>query len=161
MLIHRSEKLAIIHLAQKDRGLNDDAYRGLLYGAAGVSSSAAIESEEQFESVMKAFAHLGFVRTPSKKKRLPVRDEQRNNYCTSRQLYYIKGLWELASRAKDEGSLRSMIKRIGHVEDLRFLTKQNASSFILALRDICWKAGFNPDGPDRGSSPNTDKAVTS
>ena len=147
MLSRRSEKLAIIHLAQKDRGLDDDAYRGLLFGAAGIGSAALLETDEQFESIMKAFSKLGFVRAPVKKKRLPVRDEQRNDYCTDRQLYYIKGLWELASKAKDEGSLRTIVKRIGHVDDLRFLSKGAASSVILALRDICWKAGFNPDGP--------------
>lgn len=147
MIVRRSEKLAIIHLARKDCALNEDAYRGLLYGAAKISSAADLKTEEQFEAVMRAFKCLGFVRHHPKSKILPVRDDQRNNLCTSRQLYYIKGLWELASRAKDEQSLRTMVKRIGHVDNLRFLDKKNASSLILALRDICWKAGINPDGP--------------
>ena len=154
MFRNRTERLALIHLACKDRSLDEEAYRGLLSGAAGVDSAALLETEEQFESVMKAFSKLGFVRAPAKKKRLSVKDEQRNDYCTDRQLYYIKGLWELASKAKDEGSLRTMVKRIGHVDDLRFLPKGAASSVILALRDICWKAGFNPDGPVPGAAKN-------
>jgi hypothetical protein len=160
MLSRRSEKLAIIHLARKDRALDEDAYRGLLYGAAGVASAGKINTEEQFEAVMKAFSNLGFVRSPTKNKRLPVRDDQRNNYCTDRQLYYIKGLWELASRSKNEKSLRAMVKRIGHVEDLRFLVKKDASSLILALRDICWKAGIDPDGPSP-RVPSERKGVSS
>jgi len=144
---NRTERLALIHLARKDRGLDDDAYRALLAGAAGVKSAAEIETEEQFEEVMRAFACLGFQRAPAKQKKLPVREEQRGNFCTARQLYYIKGLWELASRRQDEESLRRMVKRIAKVDDLRFLTKGEASKIILALRDICWKAGINPDGP--------------
>jgi hypothetical protein len=147
MLRNRKERLALIHLARKDRGLDEEAYRAILAGAAGVDSASLIESEEQFEEVMRAFANLGFQRSPAKKKKLPVHEEQQGNFCTTNQIYYIKGLWELASRAKDEASLRAMVKRIGKVDDLRFLTKGAASKLILALRDICWKAHINPDGP--------------
>jgi len=144
---NRAERLALIHLARKDRGLDDVAYRALLAGAASVDSAAKIETEEQFEEVMRAFANLGFQRAPAKRKKLAVRAEQQGNFCTSRQLYYIKGLWELASRRQDEASLQKMVKRIAKVDDLRFLTKGEASKMILALRDICWKAGINPDSP--------------
>ena len=150
----RSTRLALIHLARKELDLDEEAYRAILEGAAGVSSAAAIETEAQFDEVLLAFKNLGFVRKPATRKRLPlteanIPDKKR---ATSRQLYYIKGLWELASRAKDEKSLRAMVKRIGKVDDLRFLDRPSASSLILALRDICWKAGFNPDGPEAGSS---------
>jgi hypothetical protein len=52
----------------------------------------------------------------------------------------------LASRKKDEASLRAMIKRGDRADDIRFLRKENARKVILALRDICRKAGYNPDG---------------
>lgn len=147
MLLNRNEKLALVHLARKDRGLDDVAYRAILAGSAGVESAARIETDAQFEAVMSAFSALGFSRKPATRKRMPVRDEQVGDLATRRQLYYIKGLWELSSRVKDEKSLRAMVKRIGHVDDLRFLSEQAASALILALRDICWKAGINPDGP--------------
>jgi hypothetical protein len=150
MLIRRSEKLALIHLARKDRGLDDEAYRALLIGSAGVDSSSKIDTEAQFEEVMKAFANLGFKRQPAKRKKLAIQEQEQGNFCTTRQIYYIKGLWEIASRAKDEKSLNSMVKRISKVDDLRFLTKGEASKVILALRDICWRAGLNPDGPTPG-----------
>lgn len=153
MLRNRNERLALIHLARKDRGLDEVAYRAILSGAAGVDSASLIETEEQFKEVMNAFENLGFRRAPAKRKKLPVRDEQQGNFCSARQLYYIKGLWELASRAKDEKSLRAMVKRIGHVDDLRFLTKGEASKVILALRDICWKTGVNPDSPSARAKP--------
>jgi hypothetical protein len=147
MLRNRSERLALIHLAKKDRGLDDSAYRALLGGAAGVESASAIETEEQFEEAMRAFANLGFQRQPAKRKKLPVREEQQGCFCSTKQIYYIKGLWELASRAKTEKSLTAIVQRIAKVDDIRFLTTSEASKCILALRDICWKAGINPDGP--------------
>jgi len=158
---NQKSRLAIIHLAKKQLGLDDDAYRAILSGA-GVASAKDIETELQFSAVMGAFLRLGF---------LPSRHGGLNKYHSAipgvspamisrRQEYYIKGLWSLASRAKDEKSLRQIIKRIGKVDDIRFLPRRAASAVILALRDICWKAGFNPDkeesyvvdGKERGGS---------
>jgi hypothetical protein len=147
MIIRRSEKIALIHLARKDRGLDEVAYRALMAGSAGVDSASKIETEEQFEQVMRAFTNLGFIRQPARRKMIAVQDIDQGKFCSARQLYYIKGLWELASRAKDEKSLNAMVQRIAKVDALRFLTKREASKVILALRDICWKAGINPDGP--------------
>jgi hypothetical protein len=143
---NQKSRLAIIHLAKKQLGLDDEAYRAILSGA-GVTSAKDIETELQFNTVMGAFLHLGF---------LPSRHGGLNKYHSAipgtnpamisrRQEYYIKGLWALASRAKDEKSLQHMVKRIGKVDDISFLSRRAASALILALRDICWKAGFNPD----------------
>jgi hypothetical protein len=53
----------------------------------------------------------------------------------------------LASRAKDAKPLDRMVKRIGGVDNIRFLTRLAARKVILALRDIADKAGFDPDAP--------------
>jgi hypothetical protein len=143
---NQKSRLAIIHLAKKQLGLDEEAYRAILSGV-GVASAKDIETELQFNTVMGAFLRLGF---------LPSRHGGLNKYRSAipgtspamisrRQEYYIKGLWSLASRVKDEKSLRHVIKRIGKVDDIRFLPRRSASAVILALRDICWKAGFNPD----------------
>jgi len=158
-MYNQKTRLAIIHLAKKQLGLDEEAYRAILSGA-GVSSAKDIETELQFNTVMGAFLHLGF---------LPPRHGGLNK-CHSaipgtspamisrRQEYYIKGLWSLASRVKDEKSLRRIVKRIGKVDDITFLSRRNASAIILALRDICWKAGFNPD-TDANTGEGTDVVV--
>ena len=142
--MQKQKQLAIIHLAKKQLGLDDEAYRAILSGA-GISSAKDIESDTQFNMVMGAFMRLGFL--PSGHKINKGRSTVPNSpgMITRPQDYYIKGLWALASRAKDERSLRRMVKRIGKVDDVSFLSRRNASALILALRDICWKAGFNPD----------------
>lgn len=135
-------KYSIIHLAKKQLGLDDAAYRAILSGA-GLTSSKEIKTDAQFNTVMSAFESLGFKSTSRVGKRLSVRGAP--GMISQRQEYYIKGLWALASRYKDEKSLRKIIKRIGKVDDIAFLPRRSASAVILALRDICWKAGFNPD----------------
>ncbi|MDR1933690.1 MAG: regulatory protein GemA [Spirochaetales bacterium] len=139
-------RLAIIHVAKKQLGLDEEAYRAILSGA-GVASAGDIITDTQFNTVMTAFTRLGF-----KYKGRPDGVKYRSTapggnalMISKRQEYYIRGLWDLASRAKDEKSLRRMVKRIGKVDDIAFLPRRNAQAVILALRDICWKAGYNPD----------------
>ena len=140
---NKRNKYSIIHVAKKQLGLDDTAYRAILSGA-GLASSKDIKNDIQFNTVMAAFQQLGFKSTTRWNGRRPTVSGA-PGMISKKQEYYIKGLWALASRYKDETSLRKIIKRIGKVDDISFLEKRAASAVILALRDICWKAGFNPD----------------
>lgn len=142
----RKRWIKLIHTAKNALGLDEEAYRAILEGE-GLSSSKEITSPQQFRNVMDAFRALGFPSKPSRLKKLRPTIENSGYLCTRRQLFYILGLWELASRKKDENSLRALVKRVAGVDDLRFLTKKQASAVILALRDIARKAGFDPDKP--------------
>ena len=95
---------------------------------------------------MAAYRTLGF----SVRKKLSVVPQKERNpdWITAKQEYYIRGLWQLASRVKDEVSLHRMLKRIAGIDDLRFTPKNQATKLILALRDIAAKAGYNPDYRD-------------
>jgi len=137
---NRKNRYSIIHVAKKQLGLDDDAYRAILSGA-GLTSSKDINTDAQFNNVMSAFQSLGFKSTNKRMNTVSGAP----GMISKKQEYYIKGLWQLVSRFKDEASLRRIVKRIGKVDDVSFLPKRAASAVILALRDICWKAGFNPD----------------
>jgi len=158
-------RLAIIHIAKKQLSLDDEAYRAVLSGA-GVTSSKDIRTDAQFNTVMSAFQQLGFKSTWIGKPINKVTGAP--GMISKRQEYYIRGLWALASRFKDEANLRKIVKRVGKVDDISFLLRRSASAVILALRDICWKAGFNPDTKEgiyvsnsKGSGDNsTDGAVS-
>jgi len=144
MIVNRTRnKYSIIHVAKKQLGLDDDAYRAILSGA-GLTSSKDIKTEAQFNTVMSAFQTLGFKSTSWAGRRMNTVTGV-PGMISVKQENYIRGLWLLASRFKDEASLRKIVKRIGKVDDISFLPKRAASAVILALRDICWKAGFNPD----------------
>lgn len=140
--------IRIIHVAKNKTGIDEEAYRGILE-SVGVSSSKDIETLEQFNLVMDVFYRFGFQYSPhtssaSGRNRASTVDGN-PGYITKRQEYYIRGLQQLAMRVKDDTALRTLIKRIGKVDDIRYLPKKNAAAVILALRDICWKAGINPD----------------
>lgn len=134
----------MIHVAKSKTGLDEEAYRALLAGAAGVDSATEITSKAQYDEVMRAFRNLGF--TPERRRAVESQRQRPADMITARQEYYIRGLWELASRTKDERSLRAICRRITGVDDLSFCPKSKASALILALRDITRKAGFDPDG---------------
>lgn len=134
--------IRIIHIAKAKTGLDDDSYRALLWGAAGVDSATQIRTSQQYNAVMSGFANLGF---RVQKRKVESQSTRPANMITARQEYYIRGLWELASRSKDERSLRGICKRITGVDDLSFCPKSKASALILALRDIAKKAGYDPD----------------
>ena len=142
--------IQILHVAKRECGLDDIAYRALIGGACGVDSASGITTWEQYYAALGAFKKLGF-RIQSKAAgknnfKQPLTQVGRNgNFISARQEYYIKGLWDLASRKKDESSLRAMIKRIGGVDDIRFLQRTDATNVIIALRDVTKKAGYNPD----------------
>jgi phage gp16-like protein len=144
--------IQVLHIAGKQCGLDDEVYRALLSGAAGVESSSDITTWKQYNDCLAAFKKLGFkvqskTSSKSKLKETEPQEGRLDRMISSRQEYYIRGLWDLTSRAKDEASLSGMIKRIGGVENIQWLTRENARKVILALRDIARKAGYNPDHP--------------
>ncbi|MDR2897507.1 MAG: regulatory protein GemA [Spirochaetaceae bacterium] len=145
----KSQWIKVIHTAKNKTGIDDEAYRAILSGQ-GLSSSTEIKSVEQFNEIMQGFRNMGFVYDPKKSKsyggKHKLTTPEAPGMITQRQEYYIRGLWTLASRVKDKKSLRAMIKRIGGCDDISWLKRRSASSVILALRDICVKAGLNPDG---------------
>jgi hypothetical protein len=142
-----NSRIAIIHVAKKQLGLDEEAYRAILSGA-GVDSAKDIAADAQFNTVMAAFANLGFKPRGAEVKGRSVAAGTNPAFVSKKQEYYIRGLWALASRAKDEKSLRRMVRRIGKTDDIKFLSRKVASAVILALRDICWKAGYNPDSKE-------------
>ncbi|MEO0133115.1 MAG: regulatory protein GemA [candidate division WOR-3 bacterium] len=123
----KNKWIKLIHTAKQQLHLNDELYRLLLEGAAGISSSKEINNIDQFDKIMEAFKKLGF----TYKKPISY-----SNRISNRQINYIKKLWETGSKSKTDSSLRNFLLRIAHVDDVRFLTKQQASAVILALEDI-------------------------
>jgi hypothetical protein len=140
----------VIHVAKRECCLDDEAYRALLAGAAGVDSARDIKTWKQYQAVMGAFKNLGFVYNGHPVKRVKNPQSARNpRWITEKQEYYIRGLWDLASRNKDEDSLRRLIRRLTGADDIGWIKRTDASKVIQALRDIAEKAGYDPDAPGK------------
>jgi hypothetical protein len=143
--------LQVLHIAKKQCGLDDEAYRALLQGSCGVSSAKDITEWRQYNECLRAFKRLGF-KEQTKSGKPSIKDttpqEGRNpKWISARQEYYIRGLWELASRNKDEASLNKLVKRLSGTDNIAWISRSRASAVIAALRDIAGKAGFDPDKP--------------
>lgn len=135
----KGQLIRLIHVGKQKTGLTEEAYRALLEGTTGKTSSTEMTITE-LEAVLKAIKGLGF-----RVKKMPLKAEEIGR-ATAEQLAYIKGLWELCARIKTEAALNSFIKRITGVPYLRWLDKQAAQKVILAVRDIAVQTGYDPDG---------------
>jgi hypothetical protein len=144
-LLNRKGKLSLIHVAKKETGITDEAYRILLEGAAGIGSAAEIAYQDQFNAVMKAFENLGF-RSRKKQGKTASRPEWPDAWGgTPGQRAKIEVMWKTCARNPTDRALRAFIKRIARVDHPRFLNVPLARKVIIALGDMMRKAGFDPD----------------
>lgn len=138
-------KLSLIHIAKKETGITDEAYRILLEGAAEINSAAELEYEYQFNAVMKAFENLGFKSWKKQGKTAGRPDWPDFWGCTEGQRAKIEVMWKTCARNPSGKALRAFVKRIIHVDSPAFLRPHSARKVILALADMMRKAGFDPD----------------
>jgi hypothetical protein len=136
----RLKLIRLIHVGRNKLAIADDGYRALLRGVCGKESCADMTIPE-LDRALKAVKAAGF----RVEKKMPLRKEEIGR-AKAEQLSYIKGMWELAARNKTERALNAFIKRITHVENIRFLRVKDAQKVIVALRVMMVKAGYNPDG---------------
>lgn len=128
----KAEWIRLIHTAKGKLSLDDTAYRALLEGAAGISSSREIQNYGQFKAIMSAFRKLGFE---------PLNPLDSWG-CSERQRGRILGLWNHATGGNDLKGLLGFVKRTAHVDSFRFLTPALASKVILGLEAM----DANPKG---------------
>ena len=153
-ITNRKEKLSIIHIAKKETGIPDDAYRILLEGAAGINSAADLQYESQFNAIMNAFKNLGFKSAQPRggKNQRPQWPDQWGS--TEAQRAKIEVMWQSLARNKSEKALRAFIKRIAHVDHPRFLNAGLARKVILALEAVARKqSAKNKEGEDATARP--------
>lgn len=124
-----AKQVALIHVARRELGLDDDQYRAILslYGG-GVESSKELD-RVGFDSVIEHFNRCGF-RSEWMKRSYGARP----GMATPAQVNLIRDLWLEWSGLDDETSLNRWIERSFHVAALRFLTPDVAGKAINGLR---------------------------
>jgi hypothetical protein len=133
MALNRSQ-LALIHLAAKDRGLSDDAYRSALAQIGGVTTAKDLD-RDGFDAMMGYFEYLGFAPIAAKGPNYGVRE----GMASFAQLELIRSLWSEITRRTypDEIALDKWLLSKFKVSALRFLRKDTAQKVITAL--MAWK----------------------
>ena len=127
-----------IHALKNVLGLEDDLYREMLF-SFGVCTSKDLTNTEAnvFASILeeKAVKQNLWIKKP-----LKYDDLEREDMATPAQLRLIEGLWREIAYANDEkfkrSSLRKIIKSKLKVDDIMFLTKEQANKAINLIKGI-------------------------
>lgn len=132
------KKKALIHIAKRDLHLDEESYRQILKGVAGVESSAHL-TKEGFEKVMIRFKEMGlkgllpypFHPTP-KGRLIPKGSPQENESITPSQLEFLSYL--LDQLKWEEGRFQAFCQRI--IKKTKPLTKRDGQKIIIGLLAI-------------------------
>jgi hypothetical protein len=135
------KKKALVHIAKEDLRLDEESYRQILKGVAGVESATWL-TEGGFENVMKRFQEMGFKGLlpypyhPVPKGRLiPSGSPQGLESITSNQQDFISYLIERL--IWDKGHYHAFCQRIIKKPDP--LTKRDGQKIIIGLMAILRK----------------------
>ena len=138
------KKKALIHIAKADLHLEDESYRQILKGVAGVESAAEL-TREGFDKVMKRFQELGFKGLlpspfhPVPKGRLiPLQSAQGFESISQSQQNFITYLLEKLDW--DEQHYHAFSQRI--IKRPAPLTKRDGQKIIIGLMAILRKRGL-------------------
>ncbi len=132
------KKKALVHIAKQDLRLDDQTYRQILKGVAGVESSTEL-TEAGFEKVMRRFQEMGFkgllldpYQPVPKGRLIPPESPQGQQTITPSQVRFISYL--LDKLGWEEGHYHGLCRRIIKKPDP--LTKRDGQKIIIGLMAI-------------------------
>jgi len=132
------KKKAVVHIAKENLHLDEETYRQILKGVAGVESATQL-TEEGFEKVMRRFQEMGFkgllpdpYQPVPKGRLIPPDSPHGQETITQSQLRFISYLLDRLSW--DEGHYRAFCLRIIKKPDP--LTKRDGQKLIIGLMAI-------------------------
>jgi len=135
------KKKALVHIAKEDLRLDEESYRQILKGVAGVESSTHL-TVEGFEKVMKRFQEMGFkgllpspYQPVPKGRLIPSGSPQGLELITSSQRDFI--LYLLEKLNWDERHYHAFCQRIIKRPDP--MTKRDGQKIIIGLMAILRK----------------------
>jgi len=137
-----AQAIALVHVARKQCGLDDDAYRDLLEGAAGKRSSVDLTYAD-LDNVLAAFANLGF-HTPGSHTRAAATAKPR--WATEAQLELIRNLWAQAADYPNDAGLAAFLQHRFNVARVGDLTFGAASRVVEALKAMKKRKEVKTDG---------------
>ena len=133
-----TKKKAVIHIAKENLHLDEETYRQILKGVAGVESATQL-TEEGFEKVMRRFQEMGFkgllpdpYQPVPKGRLIPPDSPQGQETITQNQLSFTSYL--LDKLGWDEGHYSAFCRRIIKRPDP--LTKRDGQKMIIGLMAI-------------------------
>lgn len=124
-----AKKIALLHVAKRQLGLDDDVWRDLLRDWGRVESSADL-TEHGFTLVMYRLEQLGFQSTFKKKN-----FGDRRGMATASEVAFIRSMWkQLHADDEAEAGLNAWLEKYHKVSALRFVDAKKAGKAITALK---------------------------
>jgi hypothetical protein len=146
------KKKAVVHIAKEDLHLDEDSYRQILKGVAGVGSAKDL-TKEGFEKVMRRFQEMGFkgllpspYQPVPKGRLIPPDSPQGAEGVTQNQEGFISHL--MGELNWDEGHYHAFCQRIIKKPDP--VTKRDGQKIIIGLMAILRKKSFSRTSPSSG-----------
>ncbi|WOF75334.1 regulatory protein GemA [Parvibaculaceae bacterium PLY_AMNH_Bact1] len=143
----RTQLIRLVHIAKKQRKLDDETYRDLLERETGLRSAGDM-TDDQLEKVMAAFRAQGF--KTKRQQRTTVKHDQ-GRFIVALWI----DLWQLgAVEDRRDAALDAFVKRQTGVERMLWLSPRQANSVVEALKDWCKREGleivYQAGDPDPG-----------
>ena len=130
------KQTALLHVAKKHLGMEDDDYRAMLQDVAGVTSSRDLDGYD-FAAVLQRLRALGFRHEGG------ARDlGERKGMASGAQIAFIRSLWnEYTEGEGDDRSLGKWLERTFKLSDIRFIRYGEAGRVITALKAMAERKG--------------------
>ena len=141
-------KLAVVHIAKKELGLDEDNYREALMAWGGAYSAKDL-SDEGFKGVMRHFEEAGFrgrvsgargQRPAARTAGSPLRSDRRNMASDGQIKKIYKTWWMLSGTYYKAGmerkALREFLKKRFRCDHENFLSFEKARQVIEAIKNI-------------------------
>jgi hypothetical protein len=125
-----SKQIALVHVAKRELGLDDESYRAIL-ARYGECESAADLTAFGFHHVMRYFTALGFRSTWTTRT-----FGNRPGMASPAQVDLIRSLWReyWAKNDDDDAGLNAWLHTHHHVTTIRFVDAKKAGKVISALK---------------------------
>ncbi|NTJ42574.1 regulatory protein GemA [Agrobacterium larrymoorei] len=126
------KQIALLHVAKKQLGLDEDTYRAILVKVTGYDSAADLH-QPGFLAAVKYFTAMGFRSTWTKRSY-----GYRPTMATPAQVELIRSLWAkfLGRDDENDAELSKWLDRFHKVSSLRFVDSKKAAKVISALRNM-------------------------
>jgi len=134
------KNLAKIHIAKKDLGLSDDAYRDVLRNVCGKDSAAKL-TDNQATRVLRYFESRGW--KPKAQRSLPGLTLPRDGQSRKIQALWITMHKAGKVRNSSDKALLAMVKRVTGVDRLEWCTDIQKSAVIESLKQWAKREGVD------------------
>ena len=125
------KRIALLHVAKKQLGLDDDSYRDILRRFGGAETSTRLD-EIGFQRVMARMSQLGFRSTWRART-----FGDRIGMATPAQISKARKLWEQYDPDdREEKHLNAWLHKYHHVSALRFVDAEKIKAVLLALKKM-------------------------